>query len=450
MLQSHFKRGVFTLVTFICGIHSYAEGEYTADFEVDGIYYRFNSHNDRTVSVCNKSLSYQAGFTDRFITGSVYSGMVNIPESVNHNGVAYTVTGIEAYTFYEGAAAKGLSVLLPKTITEIGEYGFSQDIVKIAYPSEISSLKISDHSTLSSMFEGLGGIEYPSDAIIEDGYIYSSDRSALLFVSTDVEGDLVIPSTVSRIEHHAIAYCDKITSVVTHNEISEIGEFAFRNCSSISNVVWPESVPKINTGVFRDCIGLETVELPNTVTEIGDCAFGTCENLKSINLPESIIDIKDWAFGETSLSEVIIPQNVTKISSCLFKRCYELKKVVLPENIIQIEDQAFDDCFGLEELWCEATIPPRCYDDWIFNGVDKSKCTLFVPEKSIDYYKIAYGWNWINVKALESNGIQEIQGGETNQTGAIYNIAGQRIADADTTNLPAGLYITKNRKIFKR
>lgn len=455
MLHSSFKRSISAIATLICSIYGYAQGEYTADFELNGIYYKFNSLSEKTVSVCNKSISYIydeifPGTIKEIIPGNVYSGMVNIPEYIDYNGTTYMVNGIEPLTFYDTQPENDLSILIPKTVKKIemnrkGESCFSRSVIKkIAYPISLSSVEITlTGRTLSD----IGGIAYPDDAIIDNGYIYSADLSSLLFVSTDVEGELIIPSEVSIIGNNAVSYCSKISSIVFNNKIFEIGENAFYNCTSLTHVTWPETVTEIKSLTFTDCTGLQSIFLPNTVTKIGSIAFGHCNNLKTIDLPESIIEIGDWAFGETALTEVVIPKGVTKISSCLFKRCYDLKKVVLNENVIIIEEQAFSDCYGLEELWCEAKIPPRCENDWIFFDVDKSKCALYVPESSVDYYKVAYGWNWINVQSIES-GIGETQIQNKQITPEVFNIRGQRIQLDSTEKFNSGILISKGRKFI--
>jgi len=84
------------------------------DFAVDGIYYNknynYNGINAVDVTFASTNNGYPAG--------GDYSGDVVIPESVEYNGVTYTVIGIRHSTFYNCTALT--SIELPNTIRGIG------------------------------------------------------------------------------------------------------------------------------------------------------------------------------------------------------------------------------------------------------------------------------------------------------------------------------------------
>ena len=157
------------------------------DFEEDGIYYTAN----RTMAtVTYKTTNY-----------NTYSGDVAIPESVNHNGVTYTVTAIDAEAF---RSSSGLtSVAIPSTVTEIGMMAFYEcdRLTRVDISSIEAWCKIS--------------FNYPE--------CYSDDYSPLfsnplyyarhLFLNGIEVTDLVIPSTIVTLNNYVFCKCDGLTSV---------------------------------------------------------------------------------------------------------------------------------------------------------------------------------------------------------------------------------------------
>ena len=77
--------------------------------EIDGINYNLNAEA-KQATVIQKS-------------SGKYSGKVVIPESVEHEGTAYSVTSIGVYAF---SGRSGLtSVTIPNSVTSIGDDAFS-------------------------------------------------------------------------------------------------------------------------------------------------------------------------------------------------------------------------------------------------------------------------------------------------------------------------------------
>ena len=84
--------------------------EISEDFEKDGIYYKFiSSANPLAVEVNKKD-------------GSLYSGVITIPERVTYNNITYSVTSIRGYAF---AFCTGLtSIEIPASVTSIRDGAF--------------------------------------------------------------------------------------------------------------------------------------------------------------------------------------------------------------------------------------------------------------------------------------------------------------------------------------
>lgn len=86
------------------------------DFEVDGIYYTIQSDSKKTVTVIYRGNSYSEYSHE-------YQGTVIIPNTVNHNGLTYTVVSIGNDAFH---GCDGLtSVSIGNSVTSIGYFAFS-------------------------------------------------------------------------------------------------------------------------------------------------------------------------------------------------------------------------------------------------------------------------------------------------------------------------------------
>lgn len=120
-----------------------------------------------------------------------------------------------------------------------------------------------------------------------------------------------------------------------------------------------------------------TVTVPNrvskdgvtyTVTAIGNSAFIHCANLTSVN------------FGE----------NVTSIGLLAFSGCSSLTSITLPSSVTSIGEHSFSGCSNLKSLFVSSETPPTI-GDYAFDG---TPVNVFVPNASLDAYKVADGWSY--------------------------------------------------------
>ncbi|MBQ9575670.1 MAG: leucine-rich repeat protein, partial [Muribaculaceae bacterium] len=154
--------------------------EMNYDFMVDGIYYKILSSSPATVEVTYRDTDYNS-----------YHGVVNVPASVTHGGVTYTVTAIGNSAFRKCDDLTSLT--LPNTITEI---------------------------------------------------------KPLAFYYCDGLTSLDIPNSVTTIQHEAFWICRGLTHVTIPNSVTSIGYDAFRNCSALSSVVIGKNVATIGQNCF--------------------------------------------------------------------------------------------------------------------------------------------------------------------------------------------------------
>lgn len=308
-------------------------------------------------------------YTVEVIEGN-YAGDIVIPESIEKDGITYTVTSIKSYAFSNSQIT---SVVIPNSIVNID----------------------------NGVFNGC--------------YFLNS---------------VSLPNTITKIGKSSFSYCNKLTEIEIPNSVKSIGEYAFNGCSRLASISIPEGVTKIENYTFLDCSGLKTITLPSTITSIGNSAFAMgaswettdeggmqliyykrsikCDAVIPPTLGNSLFDYniitmevpfasmmaykedESWAkyditylskevkgqnylpTSETEIAfsakdtesenytgDVVIPGEVTideqtytvsSIGESAFADCTEITSVSIPESISTIAGTAFDGCTGLELL----------------------------------------------------------------------------------------------------
>ena len=128
---------------------------------------------------------------------------------------------------------------------------------------------------------------------------------------------------------------------------------------------------RLKNNAFYYCIGLTSVTIPNSVTSIGGQAFTGC----------------------TSLTSVTIGNSVTYIGSIAFSGCTGLTSVTIPNSVTSIGSYAFSGCTGLTSIYAYSPIPVDLSSSPnVFNNVNKTTCTLYVPTGSQNLYAVADQW----------------------------------------------------------
>ncbi|WP_434998155.1 leucine-rich repeat domain-containing protein [Vibrio scophthalmi] len=126
--------------------------------------------------------------------------------------------------------------------------------------------------------------------------------------------EIVIPSSVTRIGYKAFAE-NALTSVDIPDSVTEIAESAFAK-NALTQLSLPNSLTKINERVFQ-FNALASITIPDSVTEIGLGAFRG-NVLQSITIPDSVTDIDSEAFADNAITSVFIPTSVTYMGNGAF------------------------------------------------------------------------------------------------------------------------------------
>ena len=189
-----------------------------------------------------------------------YLKSVDIPESVSNEGSTYQVTAFADYSF-EGRSNISYLVI-PSTITSIGEYAF----IDCGSNIEVNIKNLSAWCNVTL------GNEHSSPL--------SSAKA--LYVDGVAVSNLTIPNGVSFISNYAFYQCRCISSLTIPSSVVSIGSSTFEDCTGLTSLTLSEGLESIGGSAFEGCTGLSTITIPSTVSEILINAFQRCSNLNNI------------------------------------------------------------------------------------------------------------------------------------------------------------------------
>ena len=258
-------------------------------------------------------------------------------------------------------------------------------------------------ATLSAHDFEVDGIFYDilskENKTVEVTYKGSYDNEYL----DEYSGDVTIPEKVTyngtsycvtAIGEDTFRDCWSLTSIEIPKSVTTIGYYAFSDCG-LTSIEIPNSVTTIGNGAFYACSGLTSIEIPNSVTTIGEMAFYRCEGLTSIEIPNSVTTIGYGAFYACSgLTSVTIGNSVTTIGRYAFCYCYGLTSIEIPNSVTTIGIYAFCYCYDLTSVTSLISANELfSIGNNVFNGVNKTNCTLYVPAGAKEAYAATEGWS---------------------------------------------------------
>ncbi len=258
--------------------------------------------------------------------------------ATSYSNIANAIPDNAFYDKYKGLKNKELeSVILPQTITSIGELAFAccQNLKNVSIPDQVQSI------------------------------------SADVFLN-----------------------CISLTSIVLPKSLKTLGYFAFFSCTNLTEIQMGDSLIEIGTQVFKECKSLKSIDLPESIQSIGNEAFSSCTSLTEIVIPRFVKKIQSAAFSScTSLTRIVMNNQLQFIGTGAFSDCTKLAEINLPGSVNTIEYYAFSNCPSLRTVFVNAILPSKItLLDNVFNRLNFSLCTLHVPYQTKALYLAADQW----------------------------------------------------------
>ena len=356
---------------------------------------------------------------------------VTIPGSVKtiENRAFFSCTGLD-------------TLILQEEVEEIGKSAFSDCIglTHVKLPSSLKRIEDNAFSIYTSSYIQSGASKLQI-IDIPDSVTYIGNNA---FEYCRNLQSVKLGKSVDTIGNQAFYECNAIKSISMQEGIRYIGIEAFYDCYNIEDIQFPQSLEYIGRQAFIGSSQITTIEIPKNVQTIegsqGGGAFGACWKLDTIvwnathcsdfrflyyepsvsDAPfyhyyaETEKQIKSFTFGAEveyipsylcngmeNVHEFIIPESVKAIGIGAFQSCKGIKSISIPQNVDSIAELVFAYSDSLTSLYNYA-LTPQVIKESVFYNIDKSSCTLYVPEESIDLYKTAKIWkDFSNIVAIE-------------------------------------------------
>lgn len=218
------------------------------------------------------------------------------------------------------------SFTMPSGLTVLGKDILASTNVKQLVIGDGVDFETIQMSGLLTSGVGLKLEEGCTKYCLENGVLYNSDKTTLLFVEVGTT-NVQIPASVTA-----------------------IGDYAFAG-SNVTDVTIPATVKTIGKGAFQDS-NLTTITFADgcAIEKIADYAFdGT--KLKSVTIPANVRSIGAYAFANSNIASVSFAgDKVTNIGDMAFYSCNKLQSIVLSDGISEMGDGVFYGCMQLKTV----------------------------------------------------------------------------------------------------
>lgn len=337
------------------------------DFEVDGICYTVSSFENYTVAV--------DGLSDSM------SGIIDIPSQITYSGKLFTVTSI---TSLQNNNIE--SVLIPSTVTGIGDYAFAG--------SSIKELVIPDN-------------------VLTTGKGFCQNCKSLITV--------YMSSNVGYLKHYSFKGCIDLENFDWHpnSSYASIGPRAFEGCTSLTSFTipagvsstggsWDGSVP-YSLIAFYGCTSLDSLIIEDSYQKLylgADDMNGTKYEFDSSPIKYLYLGrpyVKNTPYNVPSFSNVkhlIIGDSVLSLPNW---PSGDLKTLEIGSQLSNVKD--FSRNTTLEYIKIKRTTPPIANGFSNFNYINT---ILYVPKGCKPIYESADIWKYFwNIQEFSDDGSEE-------------------------------------------
>ena len=228
-----------------------------------------------------------------------------------------------------------------------------------------------------------------SKYMVEDGILFSKDRSKIYAYPTGKVGDTYkIPSNVKEIGDNAFSDCPYLKKINIPDTIESVGNSAFGFCSNLKEAT--VNAKNLRRLTFYKSSNLESVTIGSNVSSWGDQIFLGCNKLSDLTILSSTLDVNNnHLYTSSYLKEIkvnednnkymvkdgilfskdgskiyayptgkqedtyVFDSNVKEIGESAFWMT-NLKCINIPDTIESVGNSAFGFCSNLKEVTVNA------------------------------------------------------------------------------------------------
>lgn len=286
------------------------------DFEVDGLYYDLSSLTNRTCKLTSGN--------------SAYSGSLIIPESVNYDGLVFSVTEIDVQAFN----SKITELSIPASINTI-PYGSIKrcKLTKLAFQDGQNPLRIEDYVNISNSIYG-PTYGQPLQCL----YIGRTLTGYGSFSHSSSLTEIIIGPYVTKMP--SLYRSNKLESVYIPDNVISLEGDGLGSCLGLKTVFVGNGVSKIPNEFFIGSTAIENVYLGNNVSEIGLATFLNCKKLTNLFIfSDKLTTIAD---NTSDGIEYCLPKSISKIYVPNPSRYDNLLNGYYRENLISLNSLSIE------------------------------------------------------------------------------------------------------------
>ncbi|MGC1391444.1 MAG: leucine-rich repeat protein [Bacteroidales bacterium] len=313
--------------------------------------------------------------------------LINCP--ISKSGSYYIPSSVKSIENGAFEACNQLtSITIPTSVISIGDVAFYYclGLSSITIPSSVTSIGV------RAFWYNNALIYVDADNLFfssYDGALFNKNKTKLIQCSF-ANSSFIIPSTVTEIGAHSFENCTKLISVTIPSSVNLIGDYAFWSTCNLSSVYIPSSVTLIGEFAFSS-LGTFSGGIVNVALDNPN--YSSVDGTLFDKTQTRLIMCPDFKTGTYT-----IPSTVNTIVNRAFLSCSALTSIIIPSSVTVIGYEAFSGCSGLQSIITRSKTPVILSSDFytgaynVFNGVNKSTCTLYVPYWTGALYSAAAQW----------------------------------------------------------
>ena len=221
------------------------------------------------------------------------------------------------------------------------------------------------------------------------------------FFMADNLKEVIIPSTVRKLENNPFSGCSKLEVINKSYYINIINKVIYNRFKSsvlgcINSIeadeLVLEPVKSIGRNSFWNCKGIKKIVLPATLKQIGYNPFVGCSNIHFESHSDEYVVDNDILFDKNknkivcypawkAIGEVYIPESVIALERGSFSGCDKMTDINL-HNVNVISKSCFTNCSSLKSVYCSDLI--KYIGEWAFAYCTALKTISISPKTKVD------------------------------------------------------------------